>query len=639
MNTNRRPSRLVRKLIRQLRKLNLFTRLLMVFCVLLVASTSFITFFNQSSYAWEMEMGTARYLSVLVQNASFKLEQEKNRFEDSMANLLQNEYILNAMIQNASLQVLADAGDEQAVEQYAANTNLIEEALLSAKKRNNGIRALIFLTDSTQYAMASDQDDSRGVYVRDLEAFLETDLYTDTVNAMGYPVWRDSVKETSELFYEGAGYKFGIEGCITLSYRVYEPRTRKPLGMLICCIWPRYFTQALSEYSSQNGGNTFIVGDQGMVEGISADFSAPPFVEQRDALLRRVFSQHQGSFWMEADDKDLIVSFCGESNFPVHIVNLTYREHILHKVNRLEKLNILIMCLVILVGTGGFYLTAVSISYPVNKLILSMKRVGSGDFTAVYKAESHDEIGILCREFDDMVSDMQKLIDQVYVAEIRERELELNQKTAQLDALQMQINPHFLYNTLDMIRWECLYEAGGESAASDMIEKFCTLLRMTIKGDQQKETVQDSLLHAATYLDVVNFRHTNKIILNTQMSFDPHAYVIPCLALQPILENAVRHGFEREQQNERQITITGDLSRDGNLILRVSDNGNGMTREQLLALRESLSCTEMTKSGIGLRNVNQRCKLCYGQNYGIHIESEPGQGTTVILTVPAEPVV
>ncbi len=639
MNTTRRPNKFLCILINKLRGVNLFSRLLLVFCTLLVSSTIFITFFNQSNYAREMEMGQARYLSVLVQNASFKLEQEKFRFEDAMTLLIQNDSMLRAIQENNSLESQVAVGNEDAIQRYTENTDRIEHMLLSTQRRKNGIKALLFVTNRSQYCMAAGREDPRRITIRNLNGFYDTEIYTQAVNAQGYPVWRDSVHEVPELIYAGEENKFGIEGCITLSYQVYQPDTRTPLGVLVCCISPQFFTQALSEYSSQNGGNTFIVGNHGMLEGIGAGFSAPPFIEQRHALLRRVFSQHQGSFPMEVEGNMLQVSFCGSKNFPFHIVNLTYRDHILQKVNHLGKLNLLVLGLVIIIGIGGFYLTAVSISYPVNRLIHAMKRVGTGDFSAVYQSESHDEIGVLCDEFDRMVQDMKSLIDRVYVAELRERALELSEKTAQLDALQMQINPHFLYNTLDMIRWECLYEAGGESAASDMIEKFCTLLRMTIKGDQQKETVQESLLHATTYLEVVNFRHTNKILLDTRLSFNPTAYHIPCLAIQPILENAVRHGFAGVEQPECRIYITGEVTGKGDLVVHVSDNGKGMTQQQLGDLRDSLSSSEITKEGIGLRNVNQRCQLYYGTNYGIRIESEVGHGTVVTLTVPQDTTV
>lgn len=631
-----KPGRLTRRIMNWLRKLNIFPRLFLVFCALLIASTAFITFFNQESYARELESNTVKYLSVLVQNANFQMQQEKENLEQGMALFTHNESILSALRQNEMLCKSAANGDEQAKARYEMNCILIEKSLLSVKNRVKGMRALLFVNDRTQYRMAESQKKGDSVYVRDLDAFRQSEIYTQAVEANGYPVWRDSTRDTTNLIFANEQDRYGIPGCITLSYQVFVPGTNQPLGVLVGCIDPQYFTQALWEYSAQEGCNTYLVGENGMLEGIQADFSAPPFPGASDALRAQIFSKTEGSTTVQNDSKDLLVSFCGEEDFPVRIVNLTYRDHALQPAYRLRWLNGIILLIVILVGAVGFYLAAISIAYPVTRLIRSMKKVGAGDFNAMYKTESHDEIGVLCSEFDRMVNDMKELIDRVYVSETREKALEVAEKDAQLDALQMQVNPHFLYNTLDMIRWQCLYEHGGESPASDMIEKFCTLLRMTIKGNKKKETIAESLLHATTYLEVVNFRNTSKIQLDTQMEFEPSEYLIPCLSIQPVLENAVRHGFSGEETENRRIVIEGRLTQEQNLEICVKDNGHGMTQEQLDALHASMESTELTKNSIGLRNVNQRCKLCYGENYGIRIKSDLDRGTAVILTIPAE---
>lgn len=624
-------------LVSQLRKVDIFPRLLLVFCTLLIASTVFITFFNQKNYADEAETNAVKYLSILVQNASLELKQEKEQIEQGLSKFIQDENVLLAIQENSDLQAKAD-NDAKVAEKMQKNRYLIEQALRSVKKRVPGVKAAIFVAEDAQYSMLADKDDGNAAFVRNLEDFYASEIYKKAITAHGYPSWLDSVQDTSNLFFENESDLVGILGCVTVSYQVYAPNTRTPLGVLVCCVYPQHFTNMLSKYSSQDGGNTFIVGAKGMVEGISASLSAPPFLHQNNnSLMQRVFSQHQGSLLLESQGRELLVNYCGEPDFPIHIVNLTYRDYAMRTVREVSKMSFIAMGVVIVIGAFGFYLAAISISRPVNRLIAAMKKVGAGDFSAVYKAASHDEIGLLCEEFDLMVADMKKLIDQVYVAEIREKSLELGEKTAQLNALQMQISPHFLYNTLDMIRWQCLYENGGESAASDMIEKFCTLLRMTIKGDQKKETVQDSLLHAQTYLEVVNYRHTNKIQLQTQLSFDPAAYLLPCLSLQPILENAIRHGFSGEEMENSTICIAGSLDGKGNLQLRVTDNGRGMSDQQLDALRASVEKSELTKNSIGLQNVNQRCRLCYGENYGIRITSKSGVGTEVVLTIPAEP--
>ncbi len=632
----RDPHLLTRKLVSKLRKLNIFPRLFLVFCALLFASTAFITVFNQASYSREVENNTVKYLSVLVQNANFKLQQEKEKFEQGMRAFTYNESMLSAIAQNIALQEQAEQGEPAAAERYAANRALIEKKLLSLKSRMEGIRAVLFVGEHTQYNMEMDQNKVRGAFVRDLDAFYQTELYTQTVASQGYPVWRDAVEETPQLFFERDDGRFGILGCVTLSYQVYAPESRDALGMLICCIDPQYFTKILREYSSQEGGNTFIVGENGLVEGIAAEFDAPPFPQAADTLFQTVFAQNDGNLRLQEGKRDLLVSFCGTPNFPLRIVNLTYRDYALQKADKLGWLNFGILLIVLVIGAAGFYLTAISIAYPVTRLIGAMQRVGAGDFDAVYQPESRDEIGVLCKEFDHMIADMKELINRVYVSETREKALALAEKSAQLDALQMQVNPHFLYNTLDMIRWQCMYENGGESAASDMIERFCTLLRMTIKKSEKKETIADSLLHAQTYLEVVNFRHTSKIQLETTFAFEPAAYFIPCLSLQPILENAIRHGFSGEETENRKIWIRGSYQNEKNLEICISDNGHGMTEEQTEALRASMEGQQVEKGSIGLRNVDQRLKLCYGEHYGIHIESQPDKGTRVILTIPAE---
>ena len=622
----KRPSRLTRKVISLLRRHGIFTRLLLVFCSLLIASTFLITFFNQRSYTREIETRTGQYLFMLTKNASLKLRQEARRFEDSMTLFSRNEDVLHAVR-------IADSGEG---EKKGAAQALIEKTLLSMKNRVGGIKSIVFVTEHGQYRLSAGLDNTRGAYIRNLDQLKKSEIYTRTVLANGYPVWLDSTSVTTELFYENEEDSLGIPGCVTLSGMVYEPGTRRPLGMLIYCIYPDFFADALPEYTGKDGSNTFVVGNGGMIEGIAPGFSGPPMVRQRAALMEHIFSFQEGSLSLSAEGQDLIASYCVAEGLPLAVVGLTYHDAILRTVRQIQYNNLAALAAIIAFGVLGFYFTAVSIEYPVKKLIRTMKLVGAGDLSATYKAESSDEIGELCREFDGMVGDMQALINRVYVSDINQKALQISKKNAQLDALQMQINPHFLYNTLDMIRWQSLAETGGESTASDMIEKFCALLRMTIKRDRDKETLAESLLHAATYLEVVNFRYRNKITLFTRIEFEAADYLIPCLVLQPIIENAVRHGFAGQDMDDCCVSICGQLTGGETLTLWISDNGGGMAAEQLAQLLAGLNDNSTAVESIGLCNVNQRCKLCYGEEYGICVESEAGLGTVVTLMIPAQ---
>ncbi len=635
MNTSKKHHRITVKLISQLRKLNIFPRIFLLFCSFLILSIVFITVLNQISATHELENRNMQELSTLAQRDGLVLEQEKVHFEDCMEEFIANPQVVDALEDCRVLSLKAASGDEEAQLRIDSNQDFIENALRSINKRTKGVCAMAFVNADILYKMDVAPSVIGTVYVPDLDTLLKSEIYTGAVAANGYPFWRDSTQDISKLFYQSSKTAYGIPGCITLSYQVHAPKIRQPLGVLICCIYPNHFSQQISGYSFQEGSNTYILGNNGMVEGVAPKLSAPPFPAQNTQLKETIFTKHKGISFVEKPKGDMVVSFYGDSRFPIHVANLTYREYIMQPIYRLRFINFMVMMAVIVIGAAGFYLVAISIAHPVQRLIRTMKRVGGGDFTAMYKPESHDEIGILCNEFDSMVRDMLDLLDRAYISESRQKELELAQKNAQLDALQMQVNPHFLYNTLDMIRWECMYENGGESPASDMIEKFCVLLRMTIKGDNQKETVADSLLHARTYLEVINFRHTKKIELEEDLAFDPCKYQIPSLSLQPVLENAVRHGFSGESTEGRRICITGRLMKT-DLELQVKDNGQGMTQEQLADLRERLEEFQTGKDNIGLRNVNQRCRLCYGEKYGIRIDSKLSEGTTVTLTIPAD---
>lgn len=212
----------------------------------------------------------------------------------------------------------------------------------------------------------------------------------------------------------------------------------------------------------------------------------------------------------------------------------------------------------------------------------------------------------------------------------------LSWKNTQLDVLLMQINPHFLYNTLDIIRWEAMYEANGESAVTQMIEKFSKLCRLGMCGGGNTIPLSEGLEHASVYIEVINFRHSEKIVLNILVDVDEKNTYIPRFMLQPIMENAVVHAFE-DAGKGRCIDIS--VGMDGcNLRITVKDNGRGMDEQKLSDVRSALAQNKIMEKSIGLVNVNQRIRLFYGEEYGISIFSAPGIGTRIQITLPLRKV-
>ena len=237
--------------------------------------------------------------------------------------------------------------------------------------------------------------------------------------------------------------------------------------------------------------------------------------------------------------------------------------------------------------------------------------------------------------FNEMAEKTSQLIEQVYLSEIRRQQISLSLKNAQLDALLMQINPHFLYNTLDIIRWEAMYEANGESRVTHMIEAFSRLCRMGIHAGSNTITLSEGIRHGETYLEVINFRHQYKIELEKDFSIDTEKVYVPPFMLQPLFENAVTHAFGDASKGCR-IILKGRTD-NGKLFITVADNGKGISPEECKKLNARMmepDASQSSSESIGMVNVNQRIRLFYGTEYGIHVKSKENTGTEITITLP-----
>lgn len=260
------------------------------------------------------------------------------------------------------------------------------------------------------------------------------------------------------------------------------------------------------------------------------------------------------------------------------------------------------------------------ISKPVKRLIGAMEQFEDSASDFIYHAvEGSREIGELSHSFGHMVVQIQQLMEKV-------REEEITLRKAELRALQAQINPHFLYNTLDAIGWLCEEERTQD--AVEMVNALAKLFRISISKGHEMIPVEKELEHARSYLKIEKFRY-KQFTYSFDVDEDCLNYYCNKITLQPIIENAIYHGLDR-MVDEGEIRI-GVHSRGDNLVFTVEDNGIGMTKEQC---REILEGSTGDKTGIGIRNVNNRIKIYFGEQYGIQIDSELDEGTTVTIIMP-----
>ena len=261
---------------------------------------------------------------------------------------------------------------------------------------------------------------------------------------------------------------------------------------------------------------------------------------------------------------------------------------------------------------------------PIKKLTDTVEQVGEGDLSLRAEVETGDEIGILCREFNVMLDDIQELIQKV----IEEERLK---KDAELEALQYQITPHFMYNTLNSIKFAALIR--GEKELGGLIGDFVELLQATISKKGTFLTVADEFHILNNYVHLQEFRYQGSFRVRYEMEEGAGGCYIPRLILQPLVENAILHGIDMKEKNG-EIILRAKLEQD-RLRLFVIDNGRGMTKEQIDTLLHSKAKKTNGLSAIGVPNIKERLELYYGDRGGMVYQSSEN-GTTVEIFLPAK---
>ncbi|MCR5792986.1 MAG: sensor histidine kinase [Lachnospiraceae bacterium] len=266
------------------------------------------------------------------------------------------------------------------------------------------------------------------------------------------------------------------------------------------------------------------------------------------------------------------------------------------------------------------------ISDPIRDLCYLTDQVAGGNLQVRAQLEGSIEVKELGSSLNEMISEIQELLDTV-----REEQTQLRE--AELELLQMQINPHFLYNTLDTIIW--LAEAGEKKEVVHMVGALSDFFRVSLNEGNDMITIREEMRHAKDYLEIQGVRYRD--IMDFQMEVAPEIEdcLIPKITIQPIIENALYHGI-KNKRGKGTIRIEG-TTRGHLIIIKIADNGKGMTKERLTYVRETLS--QKRRKGehhdvYGLHNIKERIQLVFGEEYGLKINSEYMEGTSVELIIP-----
>ncbi|WP_244208931.1 cache domain-containing sensor histidine kinase [Paenibacillus ferrarius] len=332
----------------------------------------------------------------------------------------------------------------------------------------------------------------------------------------------------------------------------------------------------------------------------------------------------EGTFYTQETESNKIYTV-STTSFGWKIVGVTYAGDLIGNKKEMQLTSLMWGGIALIIALTISILLSITLTRPIKQLEVHMKQVEKGDFDIRVDVEGANEISKLSRTFNLMIAKIKELMNQT----LEDQEVK---RISELKALQAQIQPHFLYNTLDSIIWMAEMEKVDEVVT--MTSALSKLLRSSISKGEELIPIAVELQHIQNYLTIQNIRYRNKFTYAIEVDSDLLSSSILKIILQPLVENAIYHGMKHLPERGH-IRITG--RRIGGMIeLKVIDNGVGMSEEQLKGLTLKTRQTESGK-GFGLHNVNHRIQLYFGELYGLQFESELEEGTTVTVRIPDIP--
>jgi two-component system sensor histidine kinase YesM len=268
----------------------------------------------------------------------------------------------------------------------------------------------------------------------------------------------------------------------------------------------------------------------------------------------------------------------------------------------------------------AFIVLMIRFTGPFKRLVKSMNLVGKGEFNTTVQIKGEDEIAVVGRNFNKMVLHLQELVENLSIEQQRKQK-------AQFQALQAQINPHFLLNTLNSIKWMAILS--GSEHVSEMISKLGKLLNFTMKNEEEFVTLREELDYLQVYMSLQEIRYHDQISIKIEVPEGLMECELLKFTLQPAVENSIIHG----NNFPLRIEIHAE-EQEGKLLVTLQDNGVGMSEETIQQVKSQMNQPHAKYSGLGIRNVNERIKLHFGAQYGIQIYSQQNVGVRMILELP-----
>lgn len=410
--------------------------------------------------------------------------------------------------------------------------------------------------------------------------------------------------------------------------RLIRTSNNRDVGVLVIDVRNKKFLDIMNDWDSQV---LFLLNKKDLIKSTGDIADLDTVIEQfpdtdPQTICKNIIYQGEEHLMTYAD-----ISL-PESTDRIQIVSLQSYKDILKEASKKSKSSELFYLLSIGISAIMIVLFSKSFSLRVNFFCKQMQKAAGGDFKLDKKLKGNDEICTMYDYLNTMISSIQSLISEVYEEQLQKERLKTKQRDAEFKMLASQINPHFLYNTLETIRMKA--RARGENDIEELVKMLAKILRNSVQVGNSEVTISSEVKFLVYYLKIQQYRFGERIQYHINIDKELEDKLILPLIMQPIVENSIVHGLEAKE-GIGNINITIKKHNENVISIVIEDDGMGIESSRLNQIIQNLNDYETIKtSHIGISNVHQRVRLHYGDAYGIQINSERGIGTKVEIIIP-----
>ncbi|AFC29294.1 integral membrane sensor signal transduction histidine kinase [Paenibacillus mucilaginosus 3016] len=596
----------------QLTQLRMEWKLIIIFVCLLIIPISLLSYYSDQNYVSSVQDNTSAYVQEVSKETANRLDEYIQDMEKlSTIPAYVDEIKENLELSNRYYESL-ESGQTGAP---SASQSLTLSSVEIRQRIESSINFLNNIKEDTTSVYLFDQYGN--AYYR-YKSGVRQDIdkrYAVWKQAVGRDKGLPALIPTEEVVNNTNRRNYLFSVVREVFNNAYEP-----IGLIVVDANMDSFERFVKDMDEVTHGKTFIINKEDIVI----------YDSDRTFMTRKVEAGHwlqrgrepQGSFIEDVDGRESLVVYSVSERSGWRVVITVPLDELTQGVQRTREFTLFATLLTISLALVLSIFLSFALTRSLRKLLLLMKSVQQGNLEVSFPVTTQDEAGRLGNQFNRMIERIRQLIEEN--TRIGERK-----KEAELHALQSQINPHFIYNTLESIRMTA--EFNDDDEVADMTEILGKLLRYSITDKKEFVQVEDELEHLRNYMKLQEFRYPGRFRLEIEPYGRYESLRMLKLTVQPIVENAILHGMNPSQT----MVVSVSLALSGeDAVMVIKDNGVGMSGETLEKLRRSLSLPQAEgdrrdKRGIGLRNVNERLKLYYGEAYGLEVYSTEGEGTEV----------